>query len=144
MRSVSGMNIALEHRLRNDLQETRFLGPWVAAFAREAGLSGPVQTAIDLSLVEWITNVISYAYADRQEHWITIRLQSGDGQVQVEVEDDGREFDPLAHPPVDTTTPLETRAVGGLGIHMIRHLMDTVAYRRVSGRNALTMTKGTV
>jgi anti-sigma regulatory factor (Ser/Thr protein kinase) len=137
------MNLVSEHRLRNDLQETRQVGPWVESFVRQAKLPRPVQDALDLSLVEWITNIISYAYEDAGEHWITVRFLAGDDQARAVVEDDGREFNPLTRPPVDTTAPLETRAIGGLGIHMIRQLMDAVEYRRENGRNALTMTKRT-
>jgi anti-sigma regulatory factor (Ser/Thr protein kinase) len=135
------MKTCVAHRLKNDLGETARLGPWVESFAQSAGLSSSVQNAVDLSLVEWVTNIISYGYEDRGEHWIAVRLEAGDGQVRLEVEDDGREFNPLQHPPVDTTEPLESRPVGGLGIHMIRQLMDTVEYQRRSGRNLLVLTK---
>ena len=66
---------------------------------------------------------------------------AGAGQARAEVEDDGREFDPLTRPPVDTSAPLEQRGIGGLGVHMVRQLMDSVEYRRVTGRNILTMTR---
>ena len=65
-------------------------------------------------------------------------------QARVEVEDDGRAFNPLDLPPVDTTVPLEQRPVGGLGVHMIRQLMDSVEYRRADGRNILTLTRRAV
>ena len=96
------------------------------------------------AFVEWVTNVVSYAYTDRLEHWIVIRLKSGSGEASAEVEDDGREFNPLTRPPVDVNVPLEERSIGGLGIHLIKTLMDSVEYRRVEGRNVLTMKKRTV
>jgi serine/threonine-protein kinase RsbW len=135
------MNLVAEHRLRNDPSEVRQIGDWVEDFARRATLSKELQNAFDLSLVEWITNIISYAYDDSRERWITIRFHAGDTEVRVEVEDEGREFNPLHHPPVDTAAPLEARPVGGLGIHMMRQLMDGVEYQRVDGRNVLTMKK---
>jgi anti-sigma regulatory factor (Ser/Thr protein kinase) len=135
------MNLTAEYRLRNNPSEAKQIGDWVAAFARRAGLSKEVQSAIDLSLVEWITNVITHAYEDSYEHWITVRFQKHDTEVRVEIEDDGREFDPLTLPPADTSAPLETRAIGGLGVHMMRKLMDTVLYRRENGRNILTLVK---
>jgi anti-sigma regulatory factor (Ser/Thr protein kinase) len=135
------MNIVSEHRLRNDLAETRHLGAWIEAFARQANLSLPTRNAFDLALVEWLTNVIAHAYDDAREHWIAVRFLASPSQARVEVEDDGREFNPLTHPPVDTTTPLEQRAIGGLGVHMVRRLMDSVEYRREAGRNILVMTR---
>ena len=85
--------------------------------------------------------MISYAYDDSQEHWITVRFLSAPGQAGVEVEDDGRDFNPLTRPPVDVSAPLEERGVGGLGIHMITKFMDDVEHRRVDGRNILTLKR---
>jgi anti-sigma regulatory factor (Ser/Thr protein kinase) len=135
------MNIVSEHRLRNDPGEARQVGAWVQAFAHEAGLSAEVQNALDLSLVEWVTNIISYAYEDGCEHSITLRFKAGVAEVCVEVEDDGKEFNPLLHPPADINAPLETRPIGGLGIHMMRKLVDAVEYRRANGRNIVTLRK---
>ena len=135
------MTIVSEHRLRNDPGEARQVGAWVEAFVRRAGLSAEVQNALDLSLVEWITNVISYGYEDQREPSITLRFKAAATEVCVEVEDDGKEFNPLLHPPADTAAPLETRPIGGLGIHMMRKLMDVVQYQRTNGRNIVTLRK---
>jgi serine/threonine-protein kinase RsbW len=135
------MNLVAEYRLRNDPAEARRIEEWMKLFAEAAQLSSEARNAFDLALVEWVTNVISYAYDDAREHWIAVRFLAAPGQARVEVEDDGREFNPLTPPPVDTAAPLEQRAIGGLGVHMIRRLMDSVEYRRESGRNILTMTR---
>ena len=135
------MNLVAEYRLRNDPVESRQIEEWVQAFAETAQLSPATRNAFDLALVEWITNVISHAYDDAREHWITVRFLTAPGQARVEVEDDGRAFNPLTLPAVDTNTPLEQRAIGGLGVHMVRQLMDSVEYRRAEGRNILTMTR---
>jgi anti-sigma regulatory factor (Ser/Thr protein kinase) len=135
------MDIAAEHRLRNDLAETRRIGGWVEEFAQRAQLPREVQNAIDLALVEAVTNVISYAWADTREHWVTICFHASADEVRIEVCDDGREFNPLTVPLVDTAAPLESRKPGGLGVHMMRELMDAVEHRREVGRNVLTMIK---
>ena len=135
------MNHAAEHRLRNDLQELRQLGPWIEAFARASALPRPLQDALDHALVEWVTNVISYGFPAGGEHWIQLRFQADANLARVEIEDDGIAFNPLDRPPVDTSAPLETRPIGGLGIHMIRQLMDAVEYRRADGHNILTLIK---
>ena len=137
------MNISADYRLKNDLAQTRQIEGWVREFAGAAQLSSSVRQALDLSLVEWVTNIISYAYTDDAEHWITIHFATSPGEARVEIEDDGREFNPLTRPPVDTSRPLEERGIGGLGIHMITQLMDTVEYRRAEGRNILTLRKRT-
>jgi anti-sigma regulatory factor (Ser/Thr protein kinase) len=136
------MNIISEHRLRNDPAQTRQLAAWVKDFAHRADLPDAVRDAFDLALEECITNVISYAWNDGQEHWLTLRFLSDPTSACVEIEDDGRAFNPLSKPPVDTTEPLETRPIGGLGIHMVRQLMDSATYRRENGLNVLTLIKG--
>jgi anti-sigma regulatory factor (Ser/Thr protein kinase) len=135
------MNLVAEHRLRNDPSESRQIEGWLKSFAEAAGLSSAACNAFDLALVEWITNVISYAYDDQREHWITLRFLAAPGQACVEVEDDGRAFNPLNAPAADTAAPLEQRPVGGLGIHMIRQLMDSVEYRHEDARNILILTR---
>ena len=137
------MNLVAEYRLRNVPAESRQIEEWIRSFAEVAKLSPAAQNAFDLALVEWVTNVISYAYAydDAGVHWIDVRFLAGSGLARVEVEDDGREFNPLTLPPVDTSVPLEQRRIGGLGVHMVREFMDSVEYRREAGRNILTLTR---
>ena len=117
------------------------MGEEVEQFVTAHRLSKTVAQALDLSLTEWVTNIISYGFSDAREHWIDVRLAIAANQVQAEIEDDGREFNPMAHPHVDTGAPLETRPVGGLGIHMMKKLMDSVEYRRHTGRNIVTLAK---
>ena len=92
------MNISADYRLKNDLAQTRQIEGWVREFAGAAQLSSSVRQALDLSLVEWVTNIISYAYTDDAEHWITIHFATSPGEARVEIEDDGREFNPLTRP----------------------------------------------
>ena len=68
-----------------------------------------------------------------------LRLDAG--TVVVQVEDEGRPFNPLEAPPVDLDAPIEGRPIGGLGIHLIRSLMDAIEYRHEDGRNVLVMRK---
>ncbi len=135
------MTAPLEFRLCNQLAELRRLGDEVQNFSAAHSLPSAVAHAFDLSLAEWVTNIISYGHADAEEHWILVRLSMAGDVVQAEVMDDGREFNPLTHPPVDTRAPLETRPIGGLGIHMMRKLMDGVEYRREGEKNVVTLTK---
>jgi serine/threonine-protein kinase RsbW len=137
------MKTITEYRLRNRLEDTGRVEQWVREFAEVAYLSPAARNAFDVSLVEWLTNVISYGYEDAGEHWISVRFLAGKGKARVEVEDDGREFNPLGRRSVDTTVPLEERTPGGLGIHLIRQYMEALDYRRANGKNLLVMTRGT-
>ena len=64
--------------------------------------------------------------------------------LAIEIADDGRAFDPLQAPAPDIGASLQDRAMGGLGIYLVRKTMDTVAYRRQDGRNVVTLTKRTM
>jgi anti-sigma regulatory factor (Ser/Thr protein kinase) len=92
-----------------------------------------------LALDEILTNIISYAYDDAKEHIIVIRLSLDQEKWTVEVEDDGRPFNPLNAPEPDTKQLLGERPIGGLGIYLVRKLIDELEYRRQNDRNILVM-----
>jgi len=101
----------------------------------------PVVQAADLALEEHLTNVMSYAYEDARDHDIIVRLEANDADFVIEVEDDGKPFDPTQAPKVDTSLPLDKKPIGGLGIHLIRRAMDEMRYTRQGNRNVLRMIK---
>ncbi|MBP2672866.1 MAG: hypothetical protein H6Q85_2932 [candidate division NC10 bacterium] len=72
--------------------------------------------------------------------WIDVTIERRGDAVDMTVTDDGPAFDPLQLPEPDVTAPLEGRQPGGLGVHLVRKLMDRVEYARAGGRNRLTMT----
>jgi anti-sigma regulatory factor (Ser/Thr protein kinase) len=131
----------LEIVLTNRPEERPRLLRALEAFAAEHRLPAKVFQAADLALEEHMTNVFKHAYADTALHEIRVRLSCDGGALYVEVEDDGRAFNPLEAPPVDTSIPLEERPIGGLGIHLMRRFMDELDYRREGARNILRMTK---
>lgn len=128
-------------RLRNDLSELERIAGVVERFGSEHGLPGKAVFEINLALDEVLTNVISYAYDDGGQHEIEVRLSIPGEDVMVEVSDDGRPFDPLAVAPAELDQPLDERRIGGLGVHLVRRVMDRLEYRRDAGRNVLTMHK---
>jgi anti-sigma regulatory factor (Ser/Thr protein kinase) len=113
----------------------------LTAFAAQNNLPERVVQAADLALEEHLTNILSYAYDDSAVHEIRVRFAMAEGSFQVEVEDDGKAFNPLRAPPADVSSSLSERRVGGLGIHLMRQFMDELEYRRERGRNVLTMRK---
>lgn len=93
-----------------------------------------------ISTDEACSNIIAYAYPNHGGP-IRVACESGDGWLVITVADDGVPFDPLAIPEPDLTSSLDEHTVGGLGIHLIRSLMDKVAYERRDGQNVLVMKK---
>ena len=110
-------------------------------FASQHHLSPSVQHAADLALEEHLTNIGGYAYGDAATHRIVVRFAVEEDWLIIEVEDDGKPFDPLQRPEVDTSVPLEKKPIGGLGIHLMRRFMDQLQYRREGEKNILTMRK---
>jgi sigma-B regulation protein RsbU (phosphoserine phosphatase) len=133
----------LEIKLHNKLSELNRFNQALTEFGRQHGLPDKVMHDLNLALEEILTNIISYGYTDSREHEIRVRLRAQPGEVKAEVEDDGQPFNPLETPEPDTTKPLEERTVGGVGIHLVRKLMDGLEYKRQGERNFLSMKRKT-
>jgi sigma-B regulation protein RsbU (phosphoserine phosphatase) len=131
----------LEIKLHNELSELERFNQALTEFGQQHGLPPKVMHDLNLVLEEILTNIISYGYTDNREHEIRVSLSAQPGEVRAEVQDDGQPFNPLEAPEPDTTKPLEERTIGGLGIHLVRKLMDRVEYQRQEGRNLLVMNK---
>jgi serine phosphatase RsbU (regulator of sigma subunit)/anti-sigma regulatory factor (Ser/Thr protein kinase) len=135
------MRKELEINLSNKLSELGRFNQSLTEFGRRHGLAPKVVHDLNLALEEILTNIISYGYTDNREHEIKVRLSMQPGEVQAEVEDDGQPFNPLEAPEADTAQSLEERTIGGLGIHLVRKLMDGLTYKRQEGKNLLLMKK---
>jgi serine/threonine-protein kinase RsbW len=132
---------ALDISLQNDPAELSRLSGLLEEYAREQKLSERTRRAVMLSLHEHVSNIVAYGFDDANRHQIMVRIRSEGQWIHIEVEDDGRPFDPRAHPAPSTDVPLDHKPLGGLGIHMMRRLMDELNYRRAGGRNILTLKK---
>jgi len=131
----------LEIILKNKPEEKRRMLSALGDFVCARQIPPPVVQAADLALEEHLTNVMSYAYEDARDHDIIVRLEANDADFVIEVEDDGKPFDPTEAPKVDTSLPLDKKPIGGLGIHLIRRAMDEMRYTRQGNRNVLRMIK---
>jgi anti-sigma regulatory factor (Ser/Thr protein kinase) len=131
----------VELRLANDLAGLARLAERVEGFGAAQGLPANVVNALNVVLDEAVSNAINHGYESGVRGEIAVRLRRAADGVLLEVEDDGKPFDPLQAPPPDLSLPLERRPIGGLGIHLIRNLMDEVSYARIGGRNVLKMVK---
>ena len=136
------MTVSLSVTFANDQSEVGKLSRLVEAFGDVHDLPPQSIFSVNLALEEVVTNIIRYAYNDHGvPHPIVVRLAFEDGVLAAQVEDDGRAFNPLDAPPPDIDASLEERPIGGLGIHLVRSMMDSVEYRRDHGRNVFIMKK---
>jgi sigma-B regulation protein RsbU (phosphoserine phosphatase) len=135
------MRKELQINLSNKLSELESFNQSLSEFGRRHGLTPRVVHDLNLAFEEILTNIISYGYTDNREHEIKVHLSLQPGEVKAEVEDDGQPFNPLEAPEADTAQSLEERTIGGLGIHLVRKLMDGLEYQRQEGKNRLLMKK---
>ena len=109
----------------------------IEALGEEEGWSGELTFRISLVVDELAQNVVDYAYNDGEGD-VEVAVTSRDEVVVIEIVDSGKPFDPLTEAPApDLTSPIESRPIGGLGVHFTKTLMDDVEYRRESGKNCL-------
>ena len=110
-------------------------------FAERCGIPMPVSLKINMVFDELLTNVISYAYEDDENHSIEILLGCTEKQLSISISDDGAPFNPFARQDPDTSLALEEREVGGLGILLVKNTMDETTYQRRHNRNVVTLIK---
>ena len=113
----------------------------IGEFSREQDWPPDIEFQVDLVLEELVLNVVNHGSAGGAGE-IAIELLSDAEAVTIEIIDDGKPFDPLTDAPdPDTESSIEDRAVGGLGIHLVRTMMDEVSYRREEKRNHMILVK---
>ncbi len=124
-----------------DAGQLAVLTAFVQEFWRTQGLPQQAALPFELALEEAFINVVTHGTADATTAVVAVVLRRAGADLTLVVADDGPAFDPLTLPPPDLSASVEARPVGGLGVYLIRQMMDAVSYRRVDGRNELTMVK---
>ena len=121
------------------LSEVRELSGMVEAFGDANGLPDPKVFVINLALDELITNTVTHGLGGMADAEIRITMRVDAERLTVVIEDNGRPFDPTRDTHADVTSSLDERAVGGLGLHLVKSFADRISYEFVEGRNRLTM-----
>jgi sigma-B regulation protein RsbU (phosphoserine phosphatase) len=127
--------------LTNDIQQVPQLADFVDMVCEEVGMDMAIAIQMNLAMEEAVVNVMDYAYPAGTVGDVTIEAESDDDQLQFTIIDNGTPFDPTAKEEVDTTLSAEERPIGGLGIHLVRQLMDSINYERIDEKNILTLRK---
>jgi serine/threonine-protein kinase RsbW len=105
------------------------------------GAPAATVSALMIATDEVVSNILNHGGEGASPPQVEIGVRVGRDEVAMEIADDGVAFNPVEAAAPDTTLPLEERAVGGLGIHLVRELMDSVRYERAGGRNRLFFVK---
>jgi len=127
--------------VKNNVSELKKINHILEVFVKSNNLSSQVLFALNLSIEEILTNIITYGFEDSSEHVILLRLEKGDGLINIKIEDDGKPFNPLDYDDPDPDKPLEDREMGGLGIFLVKSYMDDLQYQREENKNLISMTK---
>ncbi|MGB8166558.1 MAG: ATP-binding protein [Chthoniobacteraceae bacterium] len=128
-------------RLPVDVREIERLNTLVRRFGELHEVPSRALYAVNLALDELVTNTILYGFEDTAGEWFRVRVEVRGTELHGELVDEGRHFNPLEAPAPDLDAPLREREVGGLGIHLVRSLMDRLDYRREETKNVLTLMK---
>lgn len=121
--------------------ELERLNDAIDQFARDQCWTNENLFQVKLVMEELVTNVINHGSGDSLTPQIDIHWMQDGMHLTINMSDTGIAFDPLQKAPPDLTADIEQRAIGGLGVYLVRELMDEIQYQRIDHRNILRLTK---
>ena len=130
-------SLTLNNKVSEITKLNAFVKSATAALNMESGLANRIKLAVE----EAVTNVIDYAYPNNTEGNISVTIEADESRIRFILSDTGAEFDPTGVSKADTTLTVDERPIGGLGVFLVRNLMDSINYERTDGKNVLRMEK---
>ena len=127
--------------IKNDVKEVSKFSEFMKSVVEKLDMEKSLGRQLRLAVEEAVVNVIDYAYPVGQQGEIEVRVMSDGKTLKTVITDSGVAFDPTAKEKADTTLSAEDRQIGGLGILLVREIMDTINYERQQGKNVLTLIK---
>jgi PAS domain S-box-containing protein len=131
----------LRLRIKNQLAELAVVEERFHEFALQNDVPDAVRQPISVVLDEMLNNIVSYAYDDEDEHEIDVHIELSGSRLVLTIKDDGVPFNPFGRGAPDTSLTVEDREIGGLGIHLVRSMMDEYLYQRHINKNVVTLVK---
>ena len=128
-------------RLQNKMEELETIAVFLSGLAGEWKIPSSLTMTLNLVIEEAFTNVVKYAYKDDRLHIIEISFEKTNNKLKIKIIDDGEPYDPNQHSGPDVMLPAEERSIGGLGIYLIKKMMDEFEYQRIGNKNVLIMKK---
>lgn len=123
-----------------DIDHLEEINNFIEQSLNELDIQGESCGHICVSLDEAVTNVVMYAYPKTKGN-VRITIERLNDRLSVEIIDSGVPFNPLNHPVPDVSASIEKRMIGGLGIHLMRNMMNELNYRRIGDKNCLSLVK---
>ena len=140
-RHMEDVRLSRNLTLPNDINTIPQLNEYIDSVCEDMGLDMATSMSLNLALEEAVVNVMNYAYPEGTKGTVNIETIADNTQITFIISDSGKFFDPTAKEEVDTTLSAEERPIGGLGIHLIRQIMNHVVYERKDDKNILKLSK---
>lgn len=130
-----------EIKIVNDVGELERVAQFVEEIGQELGLDLEMQMNLNLVMEEMVSNIIFYAYPKGVVEPIELVAESNGKELTFVLSDQGKEFDPTLKEDPDMNANPAERGIGGMGIFIVKNIMNNVTYQRLEGKNLLTMKK---
>jgi serine/threonine-protein kinase RsbW len=130
-----------ELRIKNQISELERVAQFIEEIGEELHLDMELQMNLNLVMEEMVSNVIFYAYPKEADSEIELLAKCDGKKLTFVLSDQGKEFDPTAKEDADPDVNPAEREIGGMGIFIVKNIMNHVTYQRLEGKNLLTMTK---
>ena len=127
--------------IRNQVEDLQRVTHFVEEIGEELKLSMELQMNLNLVMEEMVSNIIFYAFPKGTDATIELMAESDGTELTFVLSDQGREFDPTLKEDLDTDVNPAERELGGMGIFIVKNIMNKVTYQRLDGKNLLTMKK---
>ncbi len=135
------MEKVFKQQINNNISSLPILLENIENFCIENTLDNEVVFEINVIMDELVSNIIRHGYVDNLEHYIWANLKLFNDRIEIEIIDDGIEFNPLEHQNVKSLNKLEDIKIGGLGIDIAKHYSSSIGYKRIENKNILTIIK---
>ncbi len=135
------MDKSITIQIHNKIPEIEHVCDMVKDFSKKHSVADKIIFTLHLALDEILTNIISYGFSDNNDHLIDICYTLSGDELTLKIVDDSNPYDPANAPTPDVEASLEDRKIGGLGIYLIKNMMDKINYSSKNGKNTLILTK---
>ena len=130
-----------ELKLKNQIGELEKVNKFIEEIGDELGLGMELSMTLNLRMEEMVSNVIFYAYPKGVEAEIELVAECDGKELSFVLSDSGKEFDPTLKEDLNLDINPSEREIGGMGIYIVKNIMNKVSYKRLEGKNLLTMKK---
>lgn len=131
----------LEIVIKNRKEDLGIVEDQFYEFAGQNAIPDSIRQKVSIVLDEMLNNIVSYAYVDDGEYDIEVDIELSGKRLVLTIKDEGVPFNPFVKGTPDISASVDQREVGGLGIHLVRSVMDEYLYQRQINKNVVTLVK---